>query len=880
MAIRLSNTTILIVEDDKINAMLLTRYLQKAGYNTVTAINGEEALNLAPKIQPGLILLDVMMPGIDGFETCRRLQTNAETNAIPIIFMTARAGTPDVIKGFELGAVDYITKPFEFAEVSARINIHLSLQKLQQDLHLQNDELRRENVRRQQAEHELERARQELEQRVQARTAELAQVNANLQAEIGQRKQAQAEIQAKNKDLARLDRLKDEFFAHTSHQLRTPLTGIVGIAESMLDGATGALTPNQMYNLSILVSSGQKLTNLVNDILDLSRLKHRELNLRLKAVDIRAVTEIVCTLTQPAAYKKNLQLNNKIPANLPLVQADENRIQQIVYNLLDNAIKFTDTGHVSVQAAVKAAHMTVTIADTGSGIPAEQCETIFQTIDRVEMGAAYEDGGLGLPITKQLVELHGGVLRVKSVPGQGSEFTFTIPLAPKTGNPDIHSTDVSEAIVRTWLKPVAPKQPTTQELAKNKEFTILVVDDDLSNVQMLTNYLSLQNYGVAQAFDGQEALEAFADVRPDLILLDTIIPKLSGYEVCRTIRHQYPPHELPIIMLATKTPGINLVAGFEVGANDYLYKPFDKNELLSRVKTHLQLTKITAAYGRFVPHEFLQFLQKESIVDVHLGDQIQRNMTILFADIRAFTSLSENMTPQENFKFLNEYLRRVSPIIRQHHGFIDKYIGDTIMALFPRQAEDALQAAVAMQKEITRYNLFRQKEGQPPIRIGVGVHTGQLMLGTVGEAQRMESTVISDAVNLASRLEGLTKIYGASIIASSNSLFQTDRPANHLYRYLDWVQVTGKQEPVSVFEIFSGESQESISLKLETNKIFETGLLHYHSQEFAQAHHCFEQVLAHNPADKATQLYLKRTAYFMEHGAPPDWVGVETLTHK
>ncbi|MCZ0904476.1 response regulator, partial [Microcoleus sp. HI-ES] len=166
--------------------------------------------------------------------------------------------------------------------------------------------------------------------------------------------------------------------------------------------------------------------------------------------------------------------------------------------------------------------------------------------------------------------------------------------------------------------------------------------------------------------------------------------------VCEKIREKFTAIEVPIVMLTAKNQVSDLVQGFDAGANDFLTKPFVKNELLARIKTHIRLAKINAAYGRFVPHDFLRFLGHESIVDVRLGDQIQKEMTVLFSDIRSFTTISEAMTPQENFNFINSYLSRVSPVIRAHQGFIDKYIGDAIMALFPESADDAVRAAVEM----------------------------------------------------------------------------------------------------------------------------------------------------------------------------------------
>ncbi len=1012
-----ARATILIVDDNPFNVDLLSIYLQNAGFNVVMAEDGAGGLEQASETKPDLILLDIMMPGLDGFETCRRLKEDEVTRHIPVIFMTALTKTSEKVKAFEVGGVDYITKPFEYPEVLARINTHLSIRRLQQSLQEQNARLQQENIMRRrvldalqesrqryrllaeystdmisqqtpegifryvspacrrllgyeieemigrpmydffhpddlqaiqelyqvtqkwpteftityrarrkdgsyiwlettsqtipdpktgqdleiiavsrnvteriQAEEALKEARNELERRVEERTAELAQANVILKDEIAERKRVELELQAyseelkaTNEALAHLDKLKDEFLANTSHELRTPLNGIIGIAESMLDGAAGSLSPKQMYNLSIVVSSGRKLANLVNDILDFAKLKHQEIDLSLKAVDMRAVTEIVFTLAQPLANRKGLALLNQIPPDVPLAKADESRIQQVMHNLVGNAIKFTEEGSITVTAAVQADMLAITVSDTGIGIPAHKFESIFQSFEQVDASTTrtYGGTGLGLSISKQLVELHGGTIGVQSELGQGTRFTFTLPLAGERQREEVDQrTDTGLVRERIRLDVDEILMPSSAELAENKDFTVLVVDDDLVNVQVLTNYLTLQNYGVVQAFDGFEALEALAEVSADLVLLDIMMPRMSGYEVCQKIRADHPANELPIVLLTAKDQIKDLVAGFEAGANDYLTKPVDKNELLARVKTHLRLAKINTAYGRFVPHELLRFLHKESIVDVKLGDQVRSEMTILFTDIRSFTTLSESMTPQENFNFLNAYLGRVSPLIRQHHGFIDKYIGDAVMALFPYQAEDALEAAIAMGQELAHYNRYRQQHDRKPIEVGTGIHTGYLMLGTIGEAKRMEGTVISDAVNLASRLEGLTKLYGASIIVSQHSLFSLSQPTKYHFRFLDRVQVKGKKEPVSVFEIFNGDPEHIIELKLKTNTDFEKGLLFYHSQEFVAAKSHFEQVLQQNPADSAAQLYLQRTTYFMEYGVPPHWEGIEAINEK
>jgi adenylate cyclase len=268
--------------------------------------------------------------------------------------------------------------------------------------------------------------------------------------------------------------------------------------------------------------------------------------------------------------------------------------------------------------------------------------------------------------------------------------------------------------------------------------------------------------------------------------------------------------------------------------------------------------ELTDAYGRFVPHQFLHFLGYESIIDVKLGDQVQQEMSVLFADIRDFTSLSETLTPEENFKFINAYLSRMEPSITTNNGFIDKYIGDAIMALFNGEANDAVKAGISMLHTLAEYNISRQKSGYVPIKIGVGINTGTLMLGTVGGQNRMDSTVISDAVNLASRIEGLTKEYSVQMLISHQTFSRLQNPDDYAIRMVDQVQVKGKSEFVTIYEIFDADIPEIRDGKLSTLKIYEEAMLLYHEKRVKEAGKLFEECLQQNPEDKVAQIYLKR----------------------
>lgn len=418
------------------------------------------------------------------------------------------------------------------------------------------------------------------------------------------RESEEALLQA-NADLQRLDKLKDEFLANTSHELRTPLNGIIGIAESLMDEVTGSLPQATRFNLSLIVSSGRRLATLVNDILDFSKLKHETIELQLKPVEMRSLAEVVLTLCQPLIGQKKLQLINRISPDLPAVNADENRMQQILHNLVGNAIKFTDSGLIEISAELTGegnpnSQMAITISDTGIGIPEDKHDRIFESFEQADGTTARQYGGtgLGLAITKTLVELHGGKIGVESTLGVGSRFTFTLPLSQglNTGMLKGESSPQPTNLQLANLQPINLQpinlQPKTSD---GSTFQILIVDDEPVNRQVFTNYLSLQNYTISQASNGLEALELLeSGFKPDLILLDVMMPRLTGYEVTRKIRETWQANELPILLLSAKNQVSDLVVGLDVGANDYLTKPISKDELLARLKTHLNIKQLKA----------------------------------------------------------------------------------------------------------------------------------------------------------------------------------------------------------------------------------------------------------------------------------------------
>lgn len=696
---------------------------------------------------------------------------------------------------------------------------------------------------------------------------------------IALQEKALAQEQLLNARLRQIDQLKDQFLANTSHELRTPLHGIIGIAESLFDSVKKRSAEEIQQNLGLIMTSGRRLASLVNDLLDFSRVKNRDLQLQPKSLNLRAATAVVLHACRPLLGNASVELINKVPEDLLPVQADENRLQQILFNLVGNAIKFTREGYIAVNARQTGAMTVICIEDTGIGIPKDKHEVIFQSFEQADGATAREFGGagLGLSITRQLVELHGGQIWLESEPGKGSAFFFSLPVSD---NPTqlISETSQVQVIPSVGLSDLKLSLPVPQ--TAGDRVRILVVDDEPINHQVLRNYLGEEQFLITSVMSGQEAIESIElGVKFDLVLLDVMMPQISGYQVCQKIREKHLPSELPIIMVTAKNQIQDLVEGLGVGANDYLAKPFSRDEFLARVKTQLDLHLINEVTGKFVPTAFLRALGRERITEVSLGDFTQKVTTILFADIRDYTSLSESMTPEENFRFVSAFNGRMGPIIQRHNGFINQYLGDAIMAIF-QTPSDSLKSAVAMHRQLAEYNQTRRSKDRRVIHNGIGIHTGPLIMGITGDKERMDAATIADTVNTASRIENITKHYGANILLSEDSLNDITDRADFHFRYLGKVQVKGKSKAVGIYECFSGDAPQIIEKKLQTLSEFEKGVQDFFAKEFSRALDHFNHVLIANPEDQSAKHLLNRTAQCIQHGVPPDWTGVEIMEMK
>ncbi len=530
---------IVVIDDDPgVRDALKLRF--EKDYRIISCANGKEGLRVIDE-QVFSVILDIKMEGMDGFETL--LEIKKKFPNLPVIFYSAYQ---DLKSPFEImnqyRPFGYVIKEGSITELSdtlrSAVNYSRQIFKNQKLIYQLQDSLKKE--------HE---ALQHLRQ---------------------------------------ADKMKDEFLANTSHELRTPLNAMIGLAEGLL--ATGHSSRIMQQDIELIVSSGKRLTHLIDDILDFSRLKHRDLELNFTSVSIHDILAMVLPTMQPLVQNKPVTLHNDADLSAPPVKADSDRLQQIFYNLIGNAIKFTPSGKVTIKTLHWESKLQIEISDTGIGIDSSQLSKIFKPFEQVKRSSQPQAGiGLGLAITKQLVELHQGGIHIQSTPGKGTSVNFTLPISTEPP---------SHIQIYQQIKPLTPSESEFSMIYSSlggeheTEFHILIVDDDPINLKVVSNHLTAQGHQLTWATNGKEALEIINDEPSlDLVILDVMMPLMDGYETCHKIRERYSQSELPIILLTAKNQMADLVKGLQAGANDYLVKPFYREELLARVETQLQLKK-------------------------------------------------------------------------------------------------------------------------------------------------------------------------------------------------------------------------------------------------------------------------------------------------
>lgn len=411
------------------------------------------------------------------------------------------------------------------------------------------------------------------------------------------------QLKTRNKELLEMDAFKDEFLATTSHELRTPLQGIAGLAKVLQEDASDNFSADQKNKIGLIAKTTQRLSVLVNDILDFSSIKHGKLKLNPTQIDLKALAELTLSTVSPLLRQKDIKLSASIAQDARFITADEFRFQQILINLMGNAVKYTEKGFIELATYTSSEHVIIEISDSGVGIPAEKRQSLFRPFEQVHVeGHITASGtGLGLSISQQLVELHGGTLDINSRVGEGTTVTMCFPLSisntsqePLATNEDLDlnlSSNINLA-KRDSNEEQSDQQPVivnaSLEEAKDGPM-IYIVDDEAVNRELLGSLLLKQGYQVEQFPEGLSLLKRLNQQIPDLILLDFMMPKMSGLEVCQCIRKQYDSYELPVMMITARHLIQDIVSALGAGANDYLIKPYHDQELIARVKGQLSV---------------------------------------------------------------------------------------------------------------------------------------------------------------------------------------------------------------------------------------------------------------------------------------------------
>ncbi|MCP4403491.1 MAG: response regulator [bacterium] len=556
---------ILVVDDTRDNLRLLSSMLTGHGYKVRPVPDGRRAISSAQSRPPDLILLDIMMPDMDGYAVCGQLKADERTKEIPVIFLSALAETVDKVRAFRTGGIDYITKPFQAEEVLARVETHLNLRNAQKQLEEQNIRLHQEISERKRVEEDLKQAKE---------SAEAAQ------------KASEAANQAKS-----------VFLSNMSHELRSPLTAIIGFAQVMLrEGHTGStpLPPEHQEHVDIIRRSGEHLLTLINQVLELSKIEAGRMTLDETIVDIYRLLADMEDMFRLRAQEKQVQFLVERSRQVPqYVRTDEVKLRQVLINLLNNAVKFTKKGevklkiaHLRVQIADEApnishlkpqtSHFKFSISDTGPGIAPEEIAGLFDAFVQTASGRQASEGtGLGLPISRKFVQLMGGDMQVKTEVGHGALFTFEIQMQA------VEAGDIESELPPRRVLALEPGQP---------RYRILVADDRVTNRRLVVKLLAPFGFDLREAINGKEAVELCKTWKPHLIWMDMRMPVMNGYEATKRIRElesaDSTSHTKIIALTASsfKEDRARILAH---GCDDYLRKPFCEEELFKLMSTHI-----------------------------------------------------------------------------------------------------------------------------------------------------------------------------------------------------------------------------------------------------------------------------------------------------
>lgn len=598
-----------------------------------------------------------------------------------------------------------------------------------------------------------------------------------------------------NEQLKRVDKLKDQFLANTSHELRTPLHGIMNIAHTVLAKEQGNMDERSVKDMELLLTISRRMSHMLVDLLDVARLQEHRIVLQQKPIKIQTLVPGVIGMLGFMTEGRPIQLESDIAESLPPVMADEKRLLQILYNLLHNALKYTEAGTVSVSAVLHDKRVFIHVSDTGVGMDEDTQARIFLPYEQGSHGITDGRGiGLGLSICKQLVELHGGALTVRSEEGKGSVFSFDLPLAdtsdlPASPNP-LYLQEMSDRLDSAYARLLTSNSPTgeaaaasslTPPLLPGGQVNILAVDDDPVNLSVLVGILSTEPYSVTTAHSAGEALELLGTKQWDLLVADVMMPQMSGYELTEKVREHYSVSELPVLLLTARSQPADIYTGFVAGANDYVTKPVDALELKYRIRALITLKqsinerlRMEAAYLQAQIHPHFLFNTLNSILALSeidtermrgLGDAFASYLRISFD----FLNTGEMVDLSHELKLVEAYLFIEKERFGDRLSFIWEVDPDIDMLLPPLTIQPLAENAV-------RHGLLSRLKGGT-LTIRISRQEGSVLVEVMDNGKGMDQETIAqllsptmndkNGIGISNTNRRLIQLYGHGLSISS-----------------------------------------------------------------------------------------------------------------
>ena len=540
--------TILIVDDNPNNLFTLRALLETSlNAEVIEAQSGFDALERVSESAIDLILLDIQMPDLNGFDVARLIRNRPKFANIPIIFLTAVYKSEDFKQqGFESGAIDYLTKPIDDTILITRVKAYLRV-----------IEAERESNRR------------------------LSALNARLQAEIDARKRAEAVLEDLNRQLQDASRHKTDYLSSMSHELRTPLNALIGYLSLAVNDLQREVAEEKLQNLTKANQTARVILQLINDVLDFAKIEAGKMDTLIEEVDLVEILEDVAITAEGLLLNKPVELKTEIDADLPSVQSDYTKIKQMLNNLVGNAIKFTTQGSVTLRARLErnpASAIRIEVQDTGMGIPSEKIGSVFESFKQVDSSINKKFGGtgLGLTITKQFCDMLGIEIGVNSELGRGSTFWLRIPAEEAAADQNAPAFLAEEAAV-----PALQPSPTLSQ-------SVLVVDDDEINLQVAGDILKMGGYGLYKALSAEEGLRIARQMRPDLILMDLAMPDMDGIEASHILKSDAETARIPIIACTAHVTQETRDRAFQAGCDAFVSRPIEPKKLLMQIAKVLE----------------------------------------------------------------------------------------------------------------------------------------------------------------------------------------------------------------------------------------------------------------------------------------------------